>query len=128
MEEILKIYNDGSHFVGTKFIRSSYDIVEQQNSRNLDFDYDIEYKKKESMSNGSTYDSKEFFAENFRKSKNCKYFDDERIKEIYKQIELNPGITLNELHYLMQLLYGIHLSIVPLYKFLLSFGIWFFSR
>lgn len=123
MEEILKIYNDGSHFVGTKFIRSSCEIIEQQNFRNLDCDYDIEYKMKESISKGSTYDSKEFYAENFRKRKNCKYFDDERIKEIYKQIELNPGITLNELHYLMQLLYGINLSIVPLYKFLLSRGL-----
>lgn len=51
MEEIFKIYNDGNHFVGTKYSRLSYDVNKNSLSR----------RKK--LNKGKVYDSKEFLSE-----------------------------------------------------------------
>ena len=50
MEEILKIYNDGSHFVGTKFTRLPSD-----SNGDLEFNDDGELLVKASVNKGSTY-------------------------------------------------------------------------
>ena len=59
MEEILKIYNDGSHFVGTKFTRLPSD-----SNGDLEFNDDGELLVKASVNKGSTYNTIEFVSEN----------------------------------------------------------------
>ena len=88
MEEILKIYNDGSHFVGTRFLRNVYDIEEHEVLDGDKYALDITYIEKQPLKNGSVYDSKEFFTENHSKAKK-KTFTKHETKKYYEDLIKN---------------------------------------
>lgn len=93
MEEILKIYNDGSHFVGTRFTRSGFGTVECKNQDGSTSE--ITYVKKENLKRGYSYDAKEFISENhvlkadkkFKKHQTLKDYED-YIKELLSKYSL----------------------------------------
>ena len=91
MEEILKIYNDGSHFVGTKFTRLPSD-----SNGDLEFNDDGELLVKASVNKGSTYNTIEFVSENkafkkdivYKKHESLKYYED-LIKSLISKYSLS---------------------------------------
>lgn len=61
MEQVFKVYNDGSHFVGTKFIRKSFNISDDGSIVNENGELNL----KEPLKKFKEYRSDEFISENF---------------------------------------------------------------
>lgn len=97
MEEIYKIYNDGSHFVGTRFTRLQYDIVEPKRKNDV-----VKYVKKKKVKAGLTYDSKEFSSENHHeKRKDLMHFKKHHSLSDYEDLikELLSKYSLSDYPY-----------------------------